>query len=203
METDFLQEQLASLGARLRILRRERGWTLDDMAEHCGFSKGYLSRLESGDRQASITAILTLSRVFGVSLASMFDEADAEQVVIVRRGGTAAYDAGGLTCWPLSARNLPFGLQPMRVLVSPNREGDERQCHDGEEWIYVISGELTLSVGNQAHDLEAGDAAHFDARLPHRLVARSGLEAEVLLVAAQGRNRAPPRPAHRAFPLSQ
>jgi transcriptional regulator with XRE-family HTH domain len=196
MKTNFLQEQLASLGARLKALRLERGWTLEDLAGLSGLSKSYLSRLESRDRQASIAAVLTLSRLFDVSLASMFDEAEPEQIVIVRGGGTASYDVDGLTCWPLSARNFPLELQPMRVLVSPDRDGDERQCHDGEEWIYVISGELALLVGGQTHALSPGDAAHFDARVPHRMVALSGVEAEVLLVATPGKNPRASRAVH-------
>jgi quercetin dioxygenase-like cupin family protein/DNA-binding Xre family transcriptional regulator len=195
MATDILQEQLAIFGVRLKELRHERRWTLDDLAQQSGFSKGYLSRLESGDRQASIASVLTLARLFGASVASMFEGENAEPLVIIRREGTAAHHVNGLTCWPLSAKTLPFQLQPMRVIVSPHREGDEHRHHDGEEWIYLISGELTLSVGGKTYELEAGDAAHFDARLPHRLMARGGLEAEVLLVAAPGaKPTGPPRP---------
>jgi quercetin dioxygenase-like cupin family protein len=195
MEINFLEEQLACFGIRLKALRQERRWTLDALAEHSGFSKGYLSRLESGDRQASIAAVLTLSRLFGVSLASMFEGENAEPVVIVRNGGTVPFESDGLTCFPLSAGSPPLQMQPMRVVVSPGREGDVRRRHDGEEWIYVLSGSLTLLVGSQAHHLGAGDAAHFDARLPHRLVSPPGAEAEVLLVAAPGRNQPQAQPA--------
>ena len=73
MATDILQEQLAIFGVRLKELRHERRWTLDDLAQRSGFSKGYLSRLESGDRQASIASVLTLARLFGASVASMFE----------------------------------------------------------------------------------------------------------------------------------
>jgi transcriptional regulator with XRE-family HTH domain len=195
MESFFLQERLAVFSTRLKALRLERLWTLDDLARHSGFSRGYLSRLETGDRQASIASVLTLSRVLGVSLASMFEEENEGPVVIVRDGGAPSYDADGLTCWPLSARSRPMQLQPLRVVVSPDRDGDDRRQHDGEEWVYVLSGELTLLVGAQSHELNPGDAAHFDARLPHRLEARSGLPAELLLVAAPRPGGLPsPRP---------
>jgi len=186
MATDILREQLATFGVRLKTLRHERRWTLDDLAQRSGFSKGYLSRLESGDRQASIASILTLARLFGTSVAALFEGEQAESISIVRRDATPSYDVDGLTCWPLSGQSWPFQLQPVRVVVSPTREGDEHRHHDGEEWIFVLSGELSLSIGGETHDLDAGDAAHFDARLPHRLTARSGMEAEVLLVAAPG-----------------
>jgi transcriptional regulator with XRE-family HTH domain len=187
--SEFLVQQLASFGEGLKKMRRSRGWTLEDLARRTGLSKPYLSRLESGDRQASIAAVLTLSRVFGVSLASMF-EAEAEPIAVVRGGGQPAHEADGLACWPLSGASPRFRLQPMRIVVAADREGDEHQRHDGEEWIYVVSGELTLSLGGRTYELSAGDAAHFDARLPHRLIPRGGTEPEILLVAAPG----PPPP---------
>jgi transcriptional regulator with XRE-family HTH domain len=184
--SDSLQQQLASFGERLNRLRRQRAWTLEDLAGRSGCSKAYLSRLESGDRQASIAAVLTLSRIFGVSLASMFETDAPEPVAVVRAGGEPSHRANGLTCWPLSGAAPRFSLQPMRVIVALDREGDEHQHHDGEEWIYVVSGELTLSLGGKTYELASGDAAHFDARLPHRLIARGGTEPEILLVAASG-----------------
>jgi transcriptional regulator with XRE-family HTH domain len=202
MEIDFLQEQLAAFGVRLRTLRQERQWTLDDLSRNCGLSKAHLSRLESGDRQASIASVLTLSRLFGVSLAAMFEGEKMEPVVVIRNGGTISFDADGLTCWPLTAGTHPMILQPMRVVISADRKGDERRQHEGEEWIYVLSGELTLLVGSRSYDLDAGDAAHFDARLPHRLMPRSGLEAEILLVAAPGQSRVPVHPAGSAGSIS-
>jgi transcriptional regulator with XRE-family HTH domain len=186
MIADILQDQLVSFGARLKKLRRERNWTLDDLAGHSGLSKSYLSRLESGDRQASIAAVLTLSRLFGVSMAALFDDEPDAPLVIVRRGERAPHSADGLTTWPLSAGARPFQIQPMRVVVARSRPGDRHHRHDGEEWIFVLAGALTLSVDGRKHDLEIGDAAHFDARQPHRLSARGGADAEILLVAAPG-----------------
>jgi quercetin dioxygenase-like cupin family protein len=77
-----------------------------------------------------------------------------------------------------------FNVQPIRVKISPSRRGNEHYQHDGEEWIYVLEGKLTLSLVGKTYDLEKGDAAHFESRLPHRLIARGGREAEVLVVAA-------------------
>ena len=85
-----IQSQLCSFGARLRELRLQRGWTLEELACRSSLSKAFLSRLESGGRQASIAAALSLSRIFDVSLASLFESQLAtEPCVIVR-----AADAG-------------------------------------------------------------------------------------------------------------
>jgi transcriptional regulator with XRE-family HTH domain len=180
-----IQAQLCSFGARLQELRVQRSWTLQDLAGRSGLSKAFLSRLETGDRQASIAAVLTLSQVFGVSVASLFEsEMATEPCVIVRAGEAAEQKVNGLTYIPLTKAGRFFSLQPIRVKVSRNRRGSEHYHHDGEEWFYVLSGSLTLSLAGRTYDLEEGDAAHFDSRLPHRLIARGTADVELLLVAS-------------------
>jgi len=180
-----VRTQLCSFGARLRELRLQRGWTLQDLASQSGLSKTFLSRLESGDRQASIAAVLTLSRIFDVSLAFLFESQLAiEPCVIVRRADAVEKSSNGLYYVPLSNAGRFFNLQPMRVRIPLSRRGREHYHHDGEEWLYVLSGALTLSLAGRTYDLESGDAVHFDSRLPHRLIARGTRDAEVLLVAS-------------------
>jgi transcriptional regulator with XRE-family HTH domain len=182
---DPIQLQLDSFGARLKELRRQRAWTLQELADRSRLSKTFLSRLESGDRQASIAAVLTLARVFGVSLASMFEtQLAVEPCLIVRGAELVSKTANGLTCAPLSHAQRFFNLQPIRLSVSPRRKGRDHFQHEGEEWIYLLSGRLTLSLAGKTYELEPGDAAHFDSKLPHRLIARGNREAELLLVAS-------------------
>ena len=184
-EMNEIQRQLSSFGARLRELRARRGWTLQELAARSSLSKAFLSRLESGDRQASIAAALTLSRIFDVSLASLFESPPAETPSVIVHGAEAIEKtANGLKYAPLSHAGRFFNLQPLHVKVSPTRRGNEHYYHDGEEWIYVLSGQLTLSLAGKTYDLEPGDAAHFESRLPHRLIARGHRDAEVLVVAA-------------------
>jgi transcriptional regulator with XRE-family HTH domain len=184
-EQEEIQEQLSSFGARLRELRLQHGLTLQELAAQSGLSKPFLSRLESGDRQASISAALTLSKIFRVSLASLFESPAAGGLcTIIRAADAVERSANGLKFAPLSNADRFFNVRPMRVKVSPSRRGSEHYRHEGEEWIYVLHGKLTLSLAGKTYDLEEGDAAHFESRLPHRLIARGGREAEILVVAA-------------------
>jgi transcriptional regulator with XRE-family HTH domain len=180
-----IQLQLCSFGARLQDLRLQRNWTLQELAERSGLSKAFLSRLETGDRQASIAAVLTLSRIFGVSLASLFESEPAtDPCVIVRAEEAVEQKVNGLAYVPLSRAGRFLSLQPIRVRISRFRHGEEHYHHEGEEWFYLLSGSLTLSLAGKTYDLEPGDAAHFDSRLPHRLIARGPKDAELLLVAS-------------------
>jgi transcriptional regulator with XRE-family HTH domain len=182
---NLVKEQLISFGVNLKQHRLQKGWTLDDLAKRSGLSKPFLSRLESGDRQASIAAVLTLSQIFGVSLASMFETQVAmDPCLIVRKAEEAPREAYGLTYVPLSRAGHHFNLRPIQVTVSLDRTGDQHYSHEGEEWIYVVSGKITLSLAGQKYDLDAGDAVHFDSRLPHRVLARGTRAPEILLVAS-------------------
>ena len=183
---NLVKNQLAAFGANLKSRRLQRGWTLDDLASRSELSKPFLSRLESGDRQASIAAVLTLSQVFGVSLAEMFETQVAlEPCLVVRKSDGVPHRAQGLTYVPLSQAGHSFNLRPIRVTVfSPSATGRNTTAMRGEEWIYVLSGEITLSLAGEKYELGAGDAVHFDSRLPHRVIPRSKTAPEILLVSS-------------------
>ncbi len=172
------------LGERLFALRSARGWTLEELAERSGLSKPYLSRLESGNRQPSIAAVLTLARVYGVPMGSLFGPQQADESCIVVRGKDAAVRHGdGVSYVPLSTASR-FNLEPIRLVISATRSGTERFQHEGEEWVYVVSGRLRLTLSEKQYVIDTGDAAHFDARLPHRLDALDGTDVSLILVAS-------------------
>jgi transcriptional regulator with XRE-family HTH domain len=177
------EPELAMLGERLRVLRSARGWTLEELAERSGLSKPYLSRLESGNRQPSIAAVLTLARVYGVPMGSLFGPQHSDDSCIVVRSNEVTIRKGdGVSYVPMSATSR-FHLEPIRLVISASRSGTDRFHHEGEEWVYVLSGRLQLSLGEKQHIIEAGDAAHFDSRLPHRLDALDGKDSSLILVA--------------------
>ena len=181
---EVTSSELTSLGARLRSLRTARGWTLDELARRTDLSKSYLSRLEDGDRQPSIAALLSLAQAHGLPLASLFGPPQAKAGCAVVRAGAAPVQQGnGLRYVPLSQPGRAAGMQPIRVTVPAGREGDETYQHDGEEWLYVLSGVLRLTLAGETLLLHPGDAAHFDARAPHRLAADGECDAEIILVA--------------------
>jgi transcriptional regulator with XRE-family HTH domain len=186
METDHDQRgepELAILGQRLRALRSARGWTLEELAERSGLSKPFLSRLESGSRQPSIAAVLTLARVYGVPMGSLFESGrEDESCIVVRTRDAIVRQGDGVSYVPMSTTSR-FNLEPIRLVVSASRQGTERYQHEGEEWVYVLSGRLRLLLGEKQHIIEADDAAHFDARLPHRLEAMDGQDVSIILVA--------------------
>lgn len=187
MDSELTRElgmDLAMVGTRLRRLRGERGWRLEDLAERTGLSKAYLSRLESGERQPSLTALFSVARAYGVSFSALFEpEPEVQSSVVTRAGDGPIQRGNGLFYSRLSGGNWTFNLRPLRVVVPADREGEPLYQHEGEQWLYVLSGRLRLEIADEEHLLEPGDAAHFDAGNPHKLAAQGGEDAEVILVA--------------------
>lgn len=179
-----MEAEIARIGARLRRLRAERGWRLEDLAERTGLSKAYLSRLESGERQPSLGALSSVARAYGVSFSSLFEsEPEAGNRAIVRAADNLVQRGRGLLYTNLSSKSWTFNMQPLRVVVPAEREEDVVYQHEGEQWLYTLSGRLSLKFGDEECVLEPGDAAHFDAETPHRLRALGGRDAEIILVA--------------------
>ncbi len=178
-----LQLELTKLGTRLRHLRNQRGWTLGDVADRADLSEAYLSRIESGERQPSLAVLFSLAQVYGVTLPSLFEpEPQDATCIVVRAGSTAIQQGHGLSYMPLSRGDRFTNLQPIQVIVPVDRLGDCLYEHDGEEWIYVLSGQLGLVFSDEEYLLHQGDAAHFDARKPHRLMAQGEEDAKIILV---------------------
>jgi transcriptional regulator with XRE-family HTH domain len=166
------------LAERLARLRLERGWTLAELAAKSGLSKPFLSRLESGVRQPSLGALLTLGRVYQTPLHALLETGEQQRIspVVIRKSGASIQRSNGLRYRPISGSGALLNLSAMRVTVPRRRRHLALSHHDGEELLYVIAGELSLVFENESHTLMPGDAAH-------RLSAGGDRDAEVLLVA--------------------
>ena len=198
---DRVERVLSGLGARIRRARRDREMTLEDLAAVAGVSVAHLSRLESGERQPSLDGLLRLAFGLGVPIDELVAEPDEPASGTVVRGATAPfYDGPAMRFQPLVPAAGPSGLAAMKVVFSADRVDPEHRHdreHGRQEWLYLLRGRLRLTLGTERTMLEPGDAAFFDARLPHGFDVFSEEDAEVLMVSCvpcTHRGDAPNRP---------
>ncbi|GAA3165541.1 helix-turn-helix domain-containing protein [Nonomuraea roseoviolacea] len=174
-ETD---DVLDAVGPRLRALRRERGITLATLAATTGVSESTLSRLESGQRRATLELLLPLARTYDVPLD--------ELVGAPRTGDPRIHltpiERFGMTFIPLSRR--PGGVHAFKMIIParPRPLEPTPQTHEGFEWLYVLSGRLRLVLGERDLTLPPGEAAEFDTSLPHWLGSADGGVVELLIL---------------------
>jgi transcriptional regulator with XRE-family HTH domain len=168
--------ELTEIGQRIRSFRQSRGWTLEALGSRSNLSKSYISRLEDGDRQPSIAALLSISRALGLSVGALLnDTSDQHNVSVVRGAETPSVPGNGLIYQPHNGGFPGATMQPMRITISAGRTGNELYKHDGEEWLYVLSGRLAATIG---------DSIHFDATVGHRLNASDEKDVDAILVAS-------------------
>ncbi len=175
---------LASIGERLRSARDRLGLTLDQVSEVSGLSKAHLSRLESGERQPSISALLELSSTLGVSVNVLLGEEHDGPPLSVSVGDEPRHEANGLAITTRSGYPGSSILEALAITIDPDRPPSAPARHRGEEWLYVLTGTLRLEFDGEVHQLAPGECAHFDADRPHRLGAVGG-PAEILMLAAK------------------
>ncbi|CAL9611111.1 hypothetical protein SUDANB120_05645 [Streptomyces sp. enrichment culture] len=152
---------LASVGPRLRALRKSRGITLAALADTTGISVSTLSRLESGARRPNLELLLPLARAYRVPL----DELVGAPPVGDPRVRLKPIRRHGATIVPLTQN--PGGLQAFKMVIPPTRRNPDLRTHEGYEWLYVLSGTLRLLLAERDLLLRPGEAAEFDTRLPH------------------------------------
>ena len=189
---------LTAVGPRLRALRSARGMTLGQLSEATGISVSTLSRLESGERRATLELLLPLARVHAVPLDELVGAPPTGDPRIHPRPITR----DGVTMLPLSRR--PGGIQAYKMLYPPHTpagEPDPREsrAHEGYDWLYVLAGRLRLLLGEHDIVLGPGEVAEFDTRTPHWIGNPHDQPAEVLgLFGPQGeRMHVRARPASR------
>lgn len=176
---------LQGLGGKIRRARRDRDMTLEGLAAASGTSVAHLSRLESGERQPSLDGLLRLAFGLGVPFDELLEEPEEPGPGTVVRGAEAPfYERWALRFQPLVPEAGPEGLAAMKVVFPADRVDPEHEPneHGGQEWLYVLKGRLRLTLGAERTVLESGDAAFFDARLPHGFDVFSEEDAEVLMV---------------------
>ncbi|MBO0818465.1 MAG: helix-turn-helix domain-containing protein [Actinobacteria bacterium] len=167
---------LASVGPRLRALRRQRGTTLAQLAEITGVSVSTLSRLESGGRRPTLELLLPLARAYQVPLDELIGAPSTGDPRVHAR----PIVRHGVTFLPLTRR--AGGIQAFKQIFPPDTPSGElrQQTHEGYEWLYVLSGRLRLLLGERDLTLTPGEAAEFDTRLPHCIANPGPRPAEAL-----------------------
>ena len=116
--------------------------TLTEVAEGTGISKSTLSRLETGQRRPTLELLLTLSQVYRVPLDDLVGAPDVGDPRVRLKAGRVK----GRTVIPLSKQ--PDSMQAWKIVIPTSKVDPEPRAHDGHEWIYVLSGQVRLVLGD-------------------------------------------------------
>ncbi|GAB2762077.1 cupin domain-containing protein [Salinifilum aidingensis] len=169
-------EQAASsteeeLGRHIRDARRERGLTLEQLAERTGLSRSYLSNVERNVNSPTIGTLRTVLDAIGVSLVQLFRTVEGAPRTLVRPDDRVEIVSTGNAAirYELLNPNPSGRLEMLIMKVAPGASsGPVAHTHAGEEVGFMISGQLRYWVDETCYDLHAGDAVSFESTRPHR-----------------------------------
>jgi DNA-binding transcriptional MerR regulator/mannose-6-phosphate isomerase-like protein (cupin superfamily) len=155
----------SSLGNRLRQMRTQRKLALAEVSKTVGVSVGFLSALERGQMTASVGTLRKLAAFFELNILDFFHSEDPPQAV-VRPHERKVLEAGPGVRMDLLAWGNTV-MEPHLFHVAPGKDSGSSYAHPGEEFLFVLNGRLEISLGEDVHQLSAGDSLYFDSSTPH------------------------------------
>ena len=177
------------LGARVRQLRKERDWTLEQAASQAGLARSTLSKIENGQMSPTYEALKKLATGLQISVPQLFTPPQRDQVtgrmaVTPADDGqpvaTATYEHTLLADKLSNKKMLPYHA---RVRARSMDEFDGWVRHDGEEFLYVLTGVIRLYTEfYEPVEMRRGDSAYYDATMGHNVVSLSQEDATILWV---------------------
>lgn len=171
---------------RIRNLRKAKGYTLDHFAKLTGLSKGYLSKVERAKDPPPFSTLETIATALEedvtVFIANEVKVDPPHNLDLVKKREAPDFikAEGG---YDYRALVSSFKNKYMAPFLMEVAKGTTRQLkHDGEEFVYVVAGELELQYEGEVHELEAGDSFYLDSRIAHRFKNNSDRKAVMLAV---------------------
>lgn len=177
------------LGMRVRELRKARDWTLEQAARQAGLARSTLSKIENGQMSPTYDALKKLATGLEISVPQLFtppqrDQVNGRMAVTKSEDGaalaTATYEHELLAETLTKKQMLPYRA---RVRARSIDEFDGWVRHDGEEFLYVLTGVVRLYTEfYEPVDMRRGDSAYYDATMGHNVVSVSDEDAMILWV---------------------
>lgn len=178
-----------NLGQRVRDLRKARSWTLEQAANQAGLARSTLSKIENGQMSPTYDALRKLAEGLGISVPQLFTQPSREKVngrMAVTKSGAGVSQATTTYEHELLAENLTKKtMLPYRARVRARsvEEFDGWVRHDGEEFLYVLTGVIRLYTEfYEPIEMRRGDSAYYDATMGHNVISVSDDDASILWV---------------------
>ncbi len=155
------------IGNKVRNLRQQCGLTQEELADRCELTKGYISQLENNLTSPSIQTLTDLLQVLGSTLSEFFSD-EVEQVVFSEEHYFITENEGHSIKW-LVPNSLKNEMEPIQVSINPGCELNRDMAHEGEEFGYVLEGQILLSLGKSKYQIKQGESFYFKATKPHSI----------------------------------
>ncbi len=182
-----------NLGDRIRRARELRGLTLKDLSSRTGIDAEVLGRVEANEMIPPLGELIKLGKAVEMKMGYFISSGEKKPMVVVRsdsrppisRFGKVRSEKYGYFYESLAPDKSNRFMEPFLITMVPS-EVKELSSHDGQEFIFVLEGEMRAQVENQVEILRAGDAVYYDSQSPHLVKCAGGKPAKILAVLYTG-----------------
>lgn len=155
-----------SIGARLRALRLKTKKSLAEVAHANGISVGFLSNLERSQTGASIGILHRLVKFYGFNMLDFFSRTESPGPLVRAAERQSLQGGAGVRMDLLAWGDLV--MEPHLFQIESGCGSEETYSHEGQEFLFVVSGGLTIALGDEVYELRKGDSFYFESKVPHR-----------------------------------
>jgi quercetin dioxygenase-like cupin family protein/DNA-binding XRE family transcriptional regulator len=189
------EEISAEIGIRVKNARESRGLSIFDVYLRTDIDAETLSQIEEGKIVPPLGTVVKLAKALDLKMGYFISGEEEKAYTIVRRDDrevTARYDSSkekhhGYAYEHLAPHKTDRYMEPFLVSLEPSETEEERSSHDGQEFIFVVQGEMEVRLGEEIHILQPGDSIYYDSTVPHLVKCYGRETTKILAVLYAGR----------------
>ena len=182
------------VGSKIKSLRETKNLSIEEIAERSGLSVEQINSIENDVNLPSLGPLIKIARALGVRLGTFRDDNDALGPIVTRAAdrekdssisfSNDATDARKhMEYHPLAQQKAGRHMEPFVIDIHPEESPNfQLSAHEGEEFIYVMQGEIELVYGKETYHLNQGDTIYYDSIVKHHLHGAPGKSAKILAV---------------------
>ncbi len=182
------------IGSKIKGIRESKNLSVEEIAERSGLSVDQINSIETDQNLPSLGPLIKIARALGVRLGTFMDDSDALGPVVCRaeereQNSSISFSNGAtdarkhMEYHPLAQQKAGRHMEPFVIDINPEDAPDfQLSAHEGEEFIYVMNGEVEIIYGKDTYTLKEGDSIFYDSIVKHHVHGAPGKSAKILAV---------------------
>jgi transcriptional regulator with XRE-family HTH domain len=171
----LLEEKINKLniGDRIKMLRVTQKRTMQEIAEASDLSKSMISKIENNKSVPSVGALVKIAKALGTTISSLLEqEGWVNAILTTRKKATKNLTTTdkGYSIYPYASEYHEKKMQPFLFVANKGEVVPHELSHEGEEFIYIIEGQMKMQIGDVSYTLSSGDSLYFNSVQKHGIM---------------------------------
>ena len=173
------------IGEKLRNLRLKNNLTQAELGIRCDLTKGFISQLEADLTSPSLATLEDILACLGTNFTEFWSDLANERIVYKKEDVTVAdFPRDGYKIHWLVSDAQKNDIEPIIAEIEPGGKTEKHSPHEGEEFGYVLKGNVTLMLGDSSYKIKRGESFYFKAKVPHYILNHTKSPASVIWVSS-------------------